>query len=168
MSSAPVDHPLRANPVLWFVWALLGGTVIAGLTTLGIALRSADHPLPETFHWEGPHLDRDFALARNAAAHGTVVSFSSTQGECRARVSSAPNDAPALNLLFAHGSDAGLDRALYLQRVSPGEYRAACAPIPAGRWRVALEDSAGQWGIREELDGSVDALTLRARSPEGP
>ena len=77
-------------------------------------------------------------------------------------------DSERLNLLFAHGSDAGLDRALYLQRVSPGEYRAACAPIPAGRWRVALEDSAGQWGIREELDGSVDALTLRPRSPEGP
>ena len=27
MSSAPVDHPLRANPVLWFVWALLGFNV---------------------------------------------------------------------------------------------------------------------------------------------
>jgi len=167
MSTAPVDNPLRANPVLWFVWALLGGTVIAGLATLGIALRSADHPLPESFHSEGPHLDRDFTLARNAAAHGTVVSFTSAAGECRAQVSSAPNDAPALNLLFAHGSDAGLDRVLYLQRVAPGDYRGACAPIPSGRWRVALEDSAGAWGIREELDGDVGQLTLRARNPEG-
>ena len=45
MSSAPVDHPLRANPVLWFVWALLGGTVIAGLTTLGIALPTPATPV---------------------------------------------------------------------------------------------------------------------------
>src|SRR3954468_24987337 len=111
MGILPVDSPLRANPVLWFVWALLGGTVIAGLTTLGIALRSADRPLPETFHSEGARLDRDFALARNAASHGTVVSFTSAAGECRAQVNSAPNDAPALSLLFAHGSDAGLDRA---------------------------------------------------------
>jgi hypothetical protein len=159
---------MRANPVLWFVWVLLGGTVIAGLSTLAIALRSADRPLPETFHWEGPHLDRDFALARNAATHGTVVSFSSVGGECRAVVSSAPNDAPALNLLFAHGSDASLDRALYLKRIAPGDYRAACAALPAGRWRVALEDSAGQWAIREELDGDAAQLTLRARNPEGP
>ena len=168
MSTAPVDSPLRANPVLWFVLLLLGGTVIAGLTTLAIALRSADRPLPETFHWEGAHLDRDFALARNAATHGTVVEFTRTAGECRARVHSAPNDAPALNLLFAHGSDAGLDRALYLQRVAPGEYRAACMPIPPGRWRVALEDSAGVWAIRDELDGDATGLTLRARNPEGP
>ena len=168
MSVLPVDSPLRSNPVLWFVWVLLGGTVIAGLATLAIALHGADRALPETFHWEGPHLDRDFALMRNAAAHGTVVSFTRLQGECRARVTSAPNEAPALSVLFAHGSDAGLDRMVYLQRVAPGDYRAACPAIPPGRWRVALEDSAGAWAIREQLDGNVEQLSLRARNPEGP
>lgn len=168
MNFPPVDSPLRSNPVLWFVWVLLGGTVVAGLATVAIAMKSADHPLPATFHWEGEHLDRDFALARNAASHGTVVSFTSGQGECRARVTASPNDPPALSVLFAHGNDAGLDRMVYLQRVAPGEYRAACAPIPAGRWRVALEDSAGVWAIREQLDGGVERLTLRARNPEGP
>ena len=37
----------------------------------------------------------------------------------------------------------GLDRVLLLPRVAPGEYRGACAPLPRGRWRVALEDAAG-------------------------
>jgi len=168
MNVLPVDSPLRSNPVLWFVWLLLGGTVIAGLATLAIALHGADRPLPESFHWEGPHLDRDFALMRAAATAGTVVNFTHAEGECRATVTAAPNDAPALSVLFAHGSDAGLDRMVYLQRVAPGDYRAACPPIPAGRWRIALEDSAGTWAIREQLDGNVEQLMLRARNPEGP
>ena len=168
MNDVSVDSPLRSNPVLWFVWLLLGGTVIAGLATLAIALHGADRPLPEAFHWEGPHLDRDFERVRNAATHGVVVSFTTVQGECRASVASAPNDPPALSVLFAHGSDAGLDRMVYLHRVAPGDYRAACPPIPAGRWRLALEDSTGTWALREQLDGSVEQLTLRARNPEGP
>ena len=61
---------MRANPVLWFVWALLGATVIAGLTTLAIALREADRELPASYHWEGELLDRDFARMRTAASHG--------------------------------------------------------------------------------------------------
>jgi hypothetical protein len=169
MESATVDSPLRRNPVFWIVWLIPAATVVAGLSTLAVALRSADRPLPEAYHWEGEHLDRDFALARNAAIHGIQVTLTANaaDGICTASVRAAPLDAPALTLLFANGADAGLDRVVLLKRVAAGEYRGPCAPIPPGRWRVALEDSAGQWSIRTQLVGSVHQLTLRARRPEG-
>ena len=44
------DSPLRANPVFWLIWALLGAAVLGGFATLAIALRSADRQLPATYH----------------------------------------------------------------------------------------------------------------------
>jgi len=157
------QSPYRANPVFWLMWLLPASAVVAGLATLAIALRHADPPLPADYHWEGEHLDRDFELARNAAAHATEVDFSIASGECVATVRSAPGDAPSLTMLFANGADAGLDRVVLLNRVAPGEYRGACAPIPAGRWRVSLEDAAATWNIRAQAVGAVDRLTLRGR-----
>jgi hypothetical protein len=40
-------------------------------------------------------------------------------------------------------------------------------PLPAGRWRVALEDAAGAWAIRTQFDGSQPMLLLRAHAPDG-
>jgi hypothetical protein len=161
------DKPWRANPVFWLMWLLPASAVIGGLVTLAIAVRDADRALPAGYHWEGERLDRDFALARNAAAHGITVEFTLVAGECIARVRAAPRDARVLNLLFASGVDPGLDRVVLLQRAAPGEYRSACQPLPAGRWRIALEDDAREWAIRTQVAGSVERLTLRARNPDG-
>jgi hypothetical protein len=162
------DHPLRANPVLWFVWLLLGTTVIAGLATLAIAIRGADRELPASYHWEGENLDRDFALQRNAAALGIQVGLAvdAARGQCSARVRSAPNDPAALNLLFVNANDVGLDQAVRLTRTAPGTYRGACLAPPEGRWRVSLEDDAAQWAIRTQFVGRIDGLVLSAHDPE--
>jgi hypothetical protein len=162
-----VDSPLRRNPVFWIMCLLPASAVVAGLTTLGIALRHADPPLPEAYHWEGEHLDRDFAQQHNAAVHGiqVVLTTNAADGQCAASVRAAPDDAAALSLLFSNGADPGLDRVVLLKRVAPGEYRGSCAPIAPGRWRVALQ--ADQWSIRTQVVGRVDHLDLRARDPAG-
>lgn len=155
--------------MLWFVWLLLGSTVVAGLSMVVIAIRSADRELPASYHWEGERLDRDFALMRNAASQGIEVTLAvEAAGQCSATVKSAPNDPAALNLLFVNANDVGLDQAVRLARVSPGVYRGGCQALPDGRWRVSLEDDAGQWAIRAQHLGRIDGLTLRARDPAGP
>ena len=169
MNAAPSDHPMRANPVLWLVWLLLGGVVIAGLATLAIAMRQADRELPAAYHWEGDNLDRDFARARVAAEHGIEVTFvaDAASGECSATLRNAPAEPEALSLLFANGADAGLDVVMRLSHAGAGQYRGSCAPLPEGRWRVSLEDSAGQWAIRTQVVGDMRRLELRARNPDG-
>jgi hypothetical protein len=153
----------RANPVFWLMLLLPASAVVGGIATLFIALRGADAPLPAGYHWEGEHLDRDFERARNAAAHGIEVDITIAAGECVAAVRSTPADAPSLTVLFSNGADPGLDRVVLLNRVAAGEYRGVCAPLPAGRWRVSLQDGAATWAIRAQVAGAVDRLTLRAR-----
>ncbi|HET9863054.1 MAG TPA: FixH family protein [Steroidobacteraceae bacterium] len=167
MQADAVDSPFRSNPVFWLMWLLPTAAVVAGLATLFIALRSADRALPASYHWEGEQLDRDFARARNAAAHGVAVSFAiqADAGQCYAVLHHAPDDPGSLTLLFANSADAGLDRVIRLQRTSAGHYAGECAAPPAGRWRVSLD--GGQWAIRTQVSGAIAAFELRARDPAG-
>jgi hypothetical protein len=157
----------RFNPVFWLMWLLPGSAVVAGLTTLAIALEDADRALPADYHWEGEHLDQDFARARVAATLGIEVTLSVQGGSCQASTLALPDDPAALDLLLTHGSNAGFDRRVRLARVSAGEYRAACAPLEPGRWRVALDDDSHRWAIRGNAVDAINRLSLRARNPAG-
>ena len=170
--NVPVDSqspasPFRSNPVFWIMWLLPAAAVVAGLATLMIALRHADRSLPSAYHWEGERLDQDFAAQRLAASHGIEVALDTAGGECRATLRHAPDDPASLTLMFTHSSDAGLDRVVLLRRTQPGQYRGTCAPLAAGRWRIALEDAAGAWAIRALFSGAPERLVLRARAPDG-
>jgi hypothetical protein len=152
--------------VFWIMWLLPGSAVVGGLVTLGIALHSADRALPPGYHWEGEHLEQDFAEQRLAAAHGVEVNLEwQASGECRATLRHAPDDPATLSLMFTHSSDAGLDRVVLLRRAQAGVYTGACARLPMGRWRVALE--SGAWAIRTQVSGNRTQLALRARDPDG-
>ena len=49
--NAPSNHAqLRSNPVFWITLALPAAAVLAGLSTLAIALHNADRPLPTAYH----------------------------------------------------------------------------------------------------------------------
>ena len=164
----PPASPYRSNPVFWIMLLLPAAAVVAGLATLLIALRSADRPLPADYHWEGEHLDQDFARQRLAAAHGIEVEIGFSDGACNATLRHAPDDPATLTLQFTHASDAALDRVVLLRRTGAGVYRGACAPLPPGRWRLALDEAAGAWAIRSEFRGGGASLRLRARDPDGP
>jgi hypothetical protein len=157
----------RRNPVFWIMWLLPAATVVAGFVTLAIALDGADRPLPADYHWEGDRLDADFARARNAEALGLASTLEVRDGSCRVNLHGSANDPASLNLLLTHGSDAGLDRRLRLARTGAGEYRAACAPLDAGKWRVLLDDDSSRWLLRGVADGRFERLDLRARQPDG-
>jgi uncharacterized protein len=166
MTTAILDRRLT-NPVYWLMWLLPGSAVVASFVTLFIALESGDRALPESYHWEGARLDADFARARAAATLGIEIEFDSRDGQCRALVRKVPRDPPAVSLLLTNGADAGLDRRLRLVRVAPEEYRAGCAPIAAGTWRVSVDDDSGAWNVRGVASGNLASLALRARNPDG-
>lgn len=162
MNSQSAVPARRFNPVFWIMWLLPAATVVAGFVTLAIALEGADRPLPADYHWEGDRLDQDFERSRQAAALGLTAAFEVHDGQCQATLNGAMEDPIALNLLLTHGSDAGLDRRLRLERIAAGEYRAACAPLAAGKWRLLLDDDSSRWSLRGVSDGRLDRLELRA------
>jgi hypothetical protein len=158
----------KFNPVFWLMWLLPGAAVVASFVTLAIALQGADRALPSLYHWEGERLDADFERARQAARLGIQATLQWNGAACTLTLAPATQDPRALQLHLTHTDDAALDRTLTLLRTAPGAYRADCAALPAGRWRLALTDDAGAWALRTQFEGGVTRLDLRARDPEGP
>ncbi len=159
------EKSFRKNPVFWLMFLLPGAAVAASFVTLAIALGGADRALPPGYHWEGERLDEDFDRARRAAALGIRGTLALNAGECVLTLAGV--DSPHLRLLLTHSNDAGLDRQVLLKRGAANEYRAACAEVPEGRWRLALEDDAAGWLLRQNAVGSLAQVELVARNPEG-
>lgn len=161
--------PTRWNPVFWLMFVLPGLAVIGGIVTVAIAFGHADRTLPAAYHWEGANLDADFERARRAAAQGLAATLQirADESRCVIRMVDTPASPASLRLLLTHSDDAGLDRQLRLPRVRPGEYETACRAIPDGKWRISLDDEAGTWTIRSQVDGALAHVELRARDPGG-
>jgi hypothetical protein len=51
---------------------------------------------------------------------------------------------------LAHATRAGHDQRLRLAPSSTGVYEAELPPLPAGRWRIVIEDPRAQWRIVKE------------------
>jgi hypothetical protein len=161
MTATAVPTP-RFNPVFWLMWLLPGSAVVGGLSTLAIALRSADRPLPPNYSWEGARLDADFARMRVAAAAGIEARVLIANGSCTLALRNAPTPPAALQLLFTNVADADLDRSVRLMRGADGTYAAACVLPPPGAWRMLLDDAAGTWTVRADVTGTPADFTLRA------
>lgn len=160
-----MNAALKRNPVFWLMWLLPGSAVLAGFATLAIALQQADRALPSIYHWEGELLDADFERARTATRLGLEANLQFTGNGCELALRGA--DAAELRLMLTNGIDVRQDRQLTLARGTDGVYRAACTPLAAGKWRIALQDAAGTWALRAELDAAAPRIELRARAPEG-
>jgi hypothetical protein len=161
-----LNAAIKRNPVFWLMWILPGCAVLAGFTTLAIAMHQADRALPALYHWEGDLLDADFDRARTAHRLGLAGELEFVSGSCRLTLHGA--DAPALQLMLTNGIDAHQDRLVTLTRGADGVYHARCAPLAPGKWRIALQDAASTWSLRTQLDEAATRVELRARTPDGP
>lgn len=149
----------RTWPWHWLIFLPVLVSVIAGLTTLGIAIRYGDKPLPESVMRKGPvqygdnqglsqahSLNLSAVAQTNLETHGIVLTLT---GE----------DLPAqLTLRLWHPTEASQDQVLLLTRGDDGSYRGAWPGNPQGM-RLLLSAPELGW----EMPGVVDATdhTLR-------
>ena len=89
---------------------------------------------------------QDFlARFRRTLAYQKLAAISERDG--------APLPDARLEALFAHlvhATRPGHDQRLRLAPVAPGVYEADLLPLPAGRWRLILEDPRREWKIVKE------------------
>lgn len=157
----------QKNPVFWLMWAIPGAAVLAGTSMVAVALKDADRPLPNFYHWEGELLDADFERAKFAARLGLKADLAVEGGRCLLTLAPAPPSKGALKLRLTNGSDVRLDRLLTLAQVRPGQYHGDCEPLQRGRWRVAVQDTDDTWSLNGQLNDAQTRVSLRARDPEG-
>ena len=132
-------------------WLLLSGpaaVLAAGAVTAWIAFTSADGLVAEDYYKQGMAINKVLAREERARALGitTQVRFSSSMLSIELQ-GAAPQ---ALFVHLAHATRAGHDQRLRLAPVRPGLYQAELPPLPAGRWRIVIDDPRGTWRVVKE------------------
>lgn len=142
------------NPWPWALFGLPALTMVAGVVTVVLALRSEDGLVADDYYKQGLAINQ--ALARDDAAkrQGLHASVALREGRIRVQVlGNAGLRLPqTLTMRWMHPTHSGSDQSVVLS-LGDGVYTAELPTVAIGRWNVSIEDSAREWRL-------VGALTL--------
>jgi uncharacterized protein len=132
-------------------WLLMSGpaiVLVAGTITTWIAFASADGLVAEDYYRKGLGINKTLAREEAARRRGIDADVRLTQKKIEVELS---GEQPAVIFVhLVHATRAGHDQRLRVERTPAGRYETEIAPLPAGRWRIAIEDPRGEWRILKE------------------
>lgn len=132
-------------------WILMSGpaaVLVAGAVTTWLAVASSDGLVAEDYYRQGLAINKVLAREEAARALGISARVMVQSGVLQVTLS---GEAPeALFAHLAHATRSGYDHRLRLAPVGSGVYEAELPPLPAGRWRIAIEDPRATWRVVKE------------------
>ena len=162
-SSHQDDKPWYRHFWVWVVILLPASSVVAGITTVIIAVNNAHERVVDDWYTDGRGINKSRQEEKRADELGLTATLNNRDG--RAMLFFANEDAvsaPSLKLALRHPTQSRRDQVLRLVREAPGRYSAPVS-LPTGRWVASLEPEPGDWRIRQRLDLHRDrATTLKA------
>lgn len=141
-------RPWYREPWPWLLMAGPAAALLAGAATLWLAVASADGLVADDYYRQGLAINK--VLAREEAARRLGLSAKVDLKEGRLVVILHGQKPEALLVHLAHATRAGHDLRLRLAPAGAGLYEAELPPLPAGRWRIVVEDPRSSWRIVQE------------------
>ena len=141
--------PWYREPWPWLLMAGPAAVLVAGAATTWIAFASADGLVVEDYYKQGLGINRRLAREEAAQRSGISATIRIQQASLRVELQGAAPETLFVHL--AHATRAGHDVRLRLAPGTDGVYAAELPPLPAGRWRAAIEDPHGVWRIVKEV-----------------
>lgn len=135
----------------WFIIALPATAVIAGLTTLTIAIKNADDVVADNWYREGRAINRSLEAEQRARQYGIrAVVAMQPRGDWTVRLQSdTPLPWPeTLELMLRHPTQADKDILAHLSHRGNGEYGTSDALLP-GDWHLVLRDT--HWRLQQRV-----------------
>lgn len=161
--------PWYREPWPWLLMGLPAIAVVAGFITLWLAIRSNDGLVAGDYYRQGLAINRSLAREERAGIMALAAQLRLDRDALEVTMSAREGIRlpDQLQLRITHATRPGMDRELTLVRTD-GRYRAALAPLAAGKWQIGIEDQARTWrlagAIRLPDQTSVD---LVSQSSEG-
>ncbi|WOJ96127.1 FixH family protein [Congregibacter brevis] len=147
----------------WFLIALPGSVVIAGLSTLYIANKYADDLVVDEYYKDGLAINQE--LGKQATAKELGISAEIKVLDRRAQVRLSGEITPTmLSLRLSHPLEADRDFAVTLAPIAPGVYQSKLPAKVSPNWHWILEAENNQWRI----DGSLSSKDFIAGDSDAP
>lgn len=148
MEARVSTSPWYRNRWPWILMAGPAAVLVAGAVTTWIAVASSDGLVADDYYRQGLAINK--VLAREEAARAQGISATLAIHERVLRVTLTGQAPEALFAHLSHATRSGYDQRLRLAPAGAGVYEAELPPLPAGRWRIAIEDPRASWRIVKE------------------
>lgn len=146
----------------WFLIALPATSVIAGLTTLTIAIRNQDSLVRDDWYKDGKAINQSIARDARATEMGISAELvvDDLTGEIVATLTSreALQAPDALTLEISHPTLADQDQTVVLTHRADGKYQGGLTHGLKGLHYIEL--GTPEWRLRSSRDFPLDSLTL--------
>lgn len=164
--NSPASKPWYREPWPWFLMSLPATAVIAGLTTVWIAVTSYDGLVVGDYHKAGLAINQTLARDDTARALGLAATLQTRDGSLTlslaGRMTSMPDQ---VTLSLAHPTHQGRDHLLTLHHAGGGRYRAIMPDMPPGKWQAQLVDEPSTWRLSGIVHTPFDRPVVLAASP---
>ncbi|WMS87149.1 FixH family protein [Pleionea litopenaei] len=146
----------------WFLIALPGSVVIAGLITLWISIENSHQMVTGDYFKKGLAINETKERQHEAARLG--LSFQLTLSNKQLTIDAPVGfDEPLLYLFVQHPARADRDFTLVLNKVAPNTYQVDAAQLASFNYRLKLWSPKDTWEIRQRWHPMQDpSVTLSA------
>ncbi len=134
----------------WYLIFLPASAVVAGISTVIIAMNNRDPMVVDNYYKEGLAINRVISQQQMAAKLGLLArtQYNAATGQLEIKIdNSLQDEVTSLNLSFVHATRADLDKKFVLHKDKQGIFRAAIKNIDTGKWNVFLEPTSKQWRL---------------------
>ena len=137
----------------WFIIALPGTAVVAGLITLYIASSGRDTLVKDDYYKDGLAINQDLEKAQHAAALGisAELAYDPATGDVTLTSTGVPANVDRLSLLVVHPTLAEFDQSVPVSRTADGRYAARLRLLGPARWHIQLLPETGDWRLEGRL-----------------
>ena len=144
-------QPWYREPWPWILMAGPAAVIVAGAVTIWLAVSSSDGLVADDYYKRGLAINQELRRDQAALNLGISAGIEARGGVLRVRLTARGAAPEALFAELVHATRAGHDQRLRLPRVAPGIYETGLPELPAGRWRIVLEDPRGEWRLTPTL-----------------
>ena len=138
--------------------------IVAGLASVWLAVVTDGGVAPE--YRLGLAIGQSLGRICSTAALGYRSEVSlDARGALQVQVSGGSAPPYLLKMRLAHPTRVGVERTLELETTGKGTYRGSPGRLPAGRWRIVLEDEAGIWSLGGEWELVAGEAPARVPRP---
>ena len=157
--------PWYKEPWPWILMAGPAVVIVAGIITLGLAIKSNDGLVTDDYYKQGLAVNQTLHRDQQAGVLGMTGELMRAGDNLRLVLTANDKIVLPQELVFklAHPPRAGQDQVIRLVAEGGGMYGGKLAASVSGRWHVIVEDGAGQWRLVGDWQAdAVEPLRLTA------
>jgi len=160
-------QPWYRQSWLWFLIALPGTVVVAGLFTVYLAFKHADTLVVDSYYRKGLAINQVLEQDKLAARLGVTaeVRLDAESGELFVTLNGTDTPPEQVTLLLLHPTDESRDQTLLLSPITAGHYRTDLDQQLQYRYYLRLfPEPQKEWRLVGELDfSSMNQVMLSAQ-----